>query len=130
VAIDATLVRNRIPNKVSALETSKGRGEVYSGKVPVKGGVILLTTDLILSAEEVILLYSLRFKIELAFKQAVHPAGSFSCHFWMVEMKPVKRRNGNQYLHRTSERYCNQVARKLRTYHVFVEAGMIAHGML
>ena len=48
----------------------------------------------------------------------------------MAEMKPIKRRNGNQHLHRTSERYRNQVARKLRAYHVFVQTGMIAQGML
>ena len=99
-------------------------------KHPVRGNIILLTTDLTLSSEEVILLYSLRFKIELAFKQAVHSVGSFGYHFWMAEMKPIKRRNGNQYLHRTSERYRNQVARKMRAYHIFVQTGMIAQGML
>ncbi|MFT4638222.1 MAG: hypothetical protein ACI8T1_001541 [Verrucomicrobiales bacterium] len=75
---------------------------------PVRG-IILLTTDLTLSAEEIILLYSLRFKIELTFKQAVHSVGSFGYHFWMAEMKPIKRRNGNQYLDRTSGMYRNQV---------------------
>ena len=97
---------------------------------PVRGRIILLTTDLTLSAEEIILLYSLRFKIELTFKQAVHSVGSFGYHFWMAEMKPIKRRNGNQYLHRTSEQYRKQVARKMRAYHVFVQTGMIAQGML
>tara|TARA_R110002073_G_scaffold214186_1_gene374611 strand:+ start:538 stop:1932 length:1395 start_codon:yes stop_codon:yes gene_type:complete len=97
---------------------------------PERGRIILLTTDLTRSAEEVILLYSLRFKIELAFKQAVHSVGSFGYHFWMAEMKPIKRRNGNQHLHRTSEEYRNQVVRKMRAYHVFVQSGMIAQGML
>ena len=97
---------------------------------PVRGCIILLTTDLTLRAEEVILLYSLRFKIELTFKQAVHSVGSFGYHFWMAEMKPIKRRNGNQHLHRTSEEYRNQVARKMRAYHVFVQTGMIAQGTL
>jgi len=97
---------------------------------PTRGRIILLTTDLTLDAEEVILLYSLRFKIELAFKQAVHSVGSFDYHFWMAEMKPIKRRNGNQHLHRTSETYRNQVARKMQAYHVYVQTGMIAQGML
>ncbi len=97
---------------------------------PERGRIILLTTDLTRSAEEVILLYSLRFKIELAFKQAVHSVGSFGYHFWMAAMKPIKRRNGNQHLHRTSEEYRNQVARKMRAYHLFVQSGMIAQGML
>jgi hypothetical protein len=97
---------------------------------PSRGRIILLTTDLTLSAEEIIVLYSLRFKIELTFKQAVHSVGSFGYHFWMAEMKPIKRRNGNQYLHRTTAQYRQQVARKMRAYHVFVQTGMIAQGML
>ena len=97
---------------------------------PVRGRIILLTTDLTLSAEEIILLYSLRFKIELSFKQAVHTLGSFGYHFWMAEMKPIKRKNGNQHLHRTTEQYRKQVERKMRAYHVFVQTGMIAQGML
>ncbi len=97
---------------------------------PERGSIILLTTDLTLSPEEVILLYSLRFKIELTFKQAMHSVGTFGYHFWMAEMQPIKRRNGNQHLHRTSETYRNQVARKMRAYHVYVQTGMIAQGML
>lgn len=45
-------------------------------------------------------------------------------------MRPLKRRNGNQYLHRTSEAYRKQVRRKMHAYHVFVQTGMIAQGML
>lgn len=97
---------------------------------PTRGRIILLTTDLTLEAQEIILLYSLRFKIEVAFKQAVHSVGSFGYHFWMAAMRPLKRRNGNQYLHRTPEEYRKQVRRKMHAYHVFVQTGMIAQGML
>lgn len=97
---------------------------------PSRGRIILLSTDLTLSAEEIILLYSLRFKIELAFKQAVHSVGAFGYHFWMSKMIPIKRKNGNQYLHRTTEKYRQQVERKMRAYHTFVQCGMIAQGML
>ncbi len=83
-----------------------------------------------MEAQEIILLYSLRFKIEVAFKQAVHSVGSFGYHFWMAAMRPLKRRNGNQYLHRTTEKYRRQVQRKMHAYHVFVQTGMIAQGML
>ena len=97
---------------------------------PVRGRIILLSTDLTLTGEELILLYSLRFKIEMAFKQAVHTVGSFGYHFWMAEMKPIKRNSGNQHLHREPEKYRQQIERKLKAYHVFVQTGMIAQGML
>lgn len=112
------------------MKASQGGGEILLVDHPVRGRIILLTTDLTLSAEEVILLYSLRFKIELTFKQAVHSVGSFGYHFWMAEMTPIKRRNGNQHLHRKSEGYRKQVAGKMRAYHVFVQTGMIAQGIL
>jgi len=48
----------------------------------------------------------------------------------MSAMKPLKRRSGNQYLHRESERYRNDIKRKLKAYHVFVHAGIVAQGLL
>ncbi len=97
---------------------------------PTRGRCILMSTDTTLSAIEIIRLYGLRFKIEHAFKQAVHVIGSFSYHFWMKEMKPLKRRNGNQYLHRESQHYRDSVKRKLAAYHTFVHAGIVAQGLL
>ena len=97
---------------------------------PTRGSCILMTTDLSLSAIEVIHIYGLRFKIEHAFKQAVHVIGSFSYHFWMKGMTPLKRRNGNQYLHRESKEYREAIIRKLKAYHVFVMAGIVAQGLL
>ena len=97
---------------------------------PTRGRCILMSTDTSLQPIEVIRLYGLRFKIEHAFKQAVHVIGSFSYHFWMKKMKPLKRRNGNQYLHRESENYRNAIKRKLNAYHVFVLAGIVSQGLL
>ncbi|MEA2079688.1 MAG: hypothetical protein U9P00_07500, partial [Pseudomonadota bacterium] len=65
---------------------------------PTRGRCLLMSTDTSLGAIEIIRLYGLRFKIEHGFKQAVRVVGSFSYHFWMKEMKPLHRRNGNQYL--------------------------------
>ncbi len=45
-------------------------------------------------------------------------------------MKPLQRRNGNQYIHRESLDYRDLVKRKLRAYHAFIQAALIAQGLL
>jgi len=97
---------------------------------PARGSCILMCTDTSLSAVEIIRLYGLRFKIECSFKQAVHQIGSFAYHFWMKDMIPLRSRNGNQYLHRKSDDYRNRVRRKMRAYHTFIQAGVVAQGLL
>ena len=97
---------------------------------PGRGRMILLCTDLGQDPAEIIRQYALRFKIEVSFKQAVHSLGTFGYHFWMADMRPLKRRNGNQYLHRSSKQYRNHVLRKMRAYHLYVQTGVIAQGML
>lgn len=97
---------------------------------PSRGRCLLMCTDISLSAIEIIHLYGLRFKIEFSFKQAVRLIGSFAYHFWMQEMKPLRRRNGNQYLHRESIEYRDAIKRKTHAYHVFIQAGVICQGLL
>jgi hypothetical protein len=97
---------------------------------PTRGRIVLITTDLSLGAMDVMRIYGLRFKIEHTFKQAAHQIGLFAYHFWMMNMKPLRYRNGNQYLHRTSDHYRDQVHGKIHAYHVFMQAGAIAQGLL
>ncbi len=97
---------------------------------PVRGTIFLLCTDMSLTALEILQLYGYRFKIELGFRQAVHVLGAYAYHFWMLAMKPLKRSSGDQYLHRTSDEYRAAIRRKLRAYHVHVQLGCIAQGLL
>lgn len=97
---------------------------------PVRGTIFLLSTDTSLAPLEILQLYGYRFKIELGFRQAVHVIGAYAYHFWMAGMKPLRRGAGDQYLHRTSDDYRAAVRRKLRAYHVHVQLGAIAQGLL
>ena len=97
---------------------------------PTRGSCLLMCTDTSLAAIEIIRLYGLRFKIEHTFKQAVRLIGSFSYHFWMSDMKPVRRRSGNQHVHRASSEYRDLVRRKLHAYHVFIQAAVVCQGLL
>ncbi len=97
---------------------------------PHRGCRIFLSTDLTLSALDILRLYGVRFKIEVAFKQAVHTLGTYSYHFWMAAMTPLTRRSGNQHLHRKSDTYRAQVRRKMRAYTCHIQTGVIAQGLL
>jgi hypothetical protein len=97
---------------------------------PTRGACILMCTDTSLDAIDIIRLYGLRFKIEHSFKQATRLIGSFAYHFWMKDMIPLRYRNGNQYLHRTSPDYRDHIKRKIKAYHVFVQAGVVGQGLL
>ena len=97
---------------------------------PNRGLKIFLSTDLSLSGLQIIELYGVRFKIEVSFKQAIYTVGTYAYHFWMSAMTPRPRRSGNQYLHRTSPAYRDQVRRKIGAYHAHIQLGIIAQGLL
>jgi hypothetical protein len=97
---------------------------------PIKGNVVLMSTDVNLAGLEIIRLYGLRCKIEYAFKQAIRTLGAYAYHFWMKAMTPVKRGSGDQHIHHETPEYRAAVARKIRAYHVFIQAGIVCQGML
>ena len=97
---------------------------------PMRGSALYMSTDLTLSPLKIIYLYSLRFKIEVSFKQALRTIGVYAYHFWMKAMTPVRRRSGNQYLHKKTDKYRKAVKRKLNAYHRFIQIGLIAQGLL
>ena len=98
---------------------------------PTRGSCLLMCTDTSLAVIEIIRLYGLRFKIEHTFKQAVRLIGSFGgYHFWMSDMKPLRRRSGSQHHHRASPDARDAVRRKLHAYHVFFQAAVVCQGLL
>jgi hypothetical protein len=97
---------------------------------PNRGTIFLLCTDLTLEPLQILQLYGYRFKIEIGFKQAVHVIGAHSYHFWMQDMKPIKRGGGDQYLHMTTKEHRTAILRKLGSYHAHVQLGCIAQGLL
>ena len=45
-------------------------------------------------------------------------------------MKPLRRKNGNQYMHHESPEYRQAVRRKLDAYHRFIQTGVVAQGIM
>ena len=97
---------------------------------PRRGSIYLLSSNLELEPLQILELYSHRFKIEVGFKHALHVIGSYAYHFWMKCMTPISRGSGNQYMHCKSKEYRNSVRRKMKAYHLHVQLGCIAQGLL
>lgn len=95
-----------------------------------RGQCIFICTDLSLPPVDIIRLYGIRFKIELAFKQALRVVGAYGYHFWMRAMTPIKRYSGNQHVHRKGKKYRDNVRSKIAAYHRYVQVGLIAQGLL
>ena len=97
---------------------------------PTRGKIILLSSDLSLSPQEIIFLYGYRFKIEVAFKNAIYTMGTFLYRFWMKTMKKTRRREGAKDIHIESEKYQAQYWKKIQAYHLFCQFGFIAQGCM
>lgn len=97
---------------------------------PIFGKTIYLSSDLSLTAKQIIETYSLRFRIEITFRQAIHTIGTFAYHFWMREMTPIKKGDGDQSLTEKSNRYKKMVKRKINAYNLHIQLGIVAQGIL
>lgn len=91
---------------------------------------ILMSTDLNLTAKEIIEIYSLRIRIEQSFKVAVRTLGSFAYHFWSKAMDKIKPRSKGQFLHKKTSEYRARMNEKLASCERFVFVGVVAQGLL
>jgi hypothetical protein len=92
--------------------------------------IILLSTDLTLSGEEVITAYGWRFKIELTFRTMVHLLGSFCYRFWLKSLPESSRWPKNLRLAEHSQELQAQVILKVEAFERFVNLNAIAIGLL
>jgi hypothetical protein len=97
---------------------------------PLRGNIVLMSTDICMTAEEALDIYASRFKIETALGPAKNLIGTFSYRFWMQSMTPTSKKNKGQCLHRETEEYRINYRRKLHAYALFVQLGCIAQGIL
>lgn len=97
---------------------------------PKRGRAIFMHTDTGTDPLDIVRLYGYRFKIEVAFKHALHVVGVWTYRFWMAAMEPLKKGGGTQHLHRKSKEYRERAARKMRAYHRFIQLGLIAQGVM
>jgi hypothetical protein len=97
---------------------------------PEKGLSVVMSTDLTLNPLDMILIYSLRFKIEVLFKQAVHQIGTFMYRFWLKMMPSKKRGSGNQELQFAPKKFKEKILKKINAYHLFIQLGFISQGLM
>ena len=97
---------------------------------PNRGKIILMTSCLTLPALDAIALFGYRFKIEVSFKQALRTVETFSYHFWMKLMDPIRRNSGTQHLHTKPMPYRQAVLNKMDAYHRYIQLGCVAQGLL
>lgn len=97
---------------------------------PTRGTIILMCTDTRLTAEQIVELYGYRFKIEVGFRQAIYQVGTYAYHFWLKNMKPIRRGSGDQNLQGKSKIYRKAIERKMEAYHRHIQLACIAQGLM
>ena len=90
--------------------------------------IILLSTDISLSAAEIITAYSWRFKIEVTFRTLIQLLSGFSYRFWLknISVNFTKDLFLNNYENKEQQ----QIQRKIEAFERFVNVNAIALGIL
>lgn len=91
---------------------------------------ILMGSDLTLGAQDMILAYSYRFKIEVSFKVLKHLIGAFSYRFWTHAWPRVGKANSSDLSKVNDRRRQRLIAETTDSIEAFVNFGCIATGIL
>lgn len=100
------------------------------GVLPQGKQIILLSTDVTLSATEILSAYSWRFKIEVTFRSLIQLLSRLCYRFTMKEMTPTKGWPIDLVLDRYKEKKQQQVNRKVEAFERFVLINAIALAIL
>ncbi|MEM8804429.1 MAG: hypothetical protein AAGF01_00050 [Cyanobacteria bacterium P01_G01_bin.38] len=92
--------------------------------------IILLSSDVNLTGQQVIEAYGWRFKIEVSFRTLVHLLGGFGYRFWLKSMATAARWPKNLPLVDYPESFQRQVTRKVEAFERFINLNAIALGLL
>ncbi|NEP91439.1 MAG: hypothetical protein F6K18_34175 [Okeania sp. SIO2C2] len=92
--------------------------------------IILLSTDVTLSAVEIVTADSWRFKIEVTFRNLIQLLSGFSYRFWMKDMAPTKGWPKDLILSQYSHKQQQQVKRKVEAMERFVLINAMALAVL
>ena len=92
--------------------------------------IILLSSDITLTGEQVIEAYGWRFKIEVSFRSLVQLLGGFDYRFWLRSMTRASSWPKNLVLADFDDDFQAQVATKVEAFERFVNLNAIALGLL
>ncbi len=99
-------------------------------QLPSGKQIILISSDITLTGQQVIEAYCWRFKIEVTFRTLIHLLGSFCYRFWLKSMPKTCRWPKNLPLAQYSEEFQAQVTMKVEAFERFVTLNTIAIGLL
>jgi DDE superfamily endonuclease len=92
--------------------------------------IILLSSDVMLSAEQVIEGYGKRFKIEVCFRTFVHLLGGFAYQFWLKAIEKTSSFPPNLCLADYTDTVQHQIQQKVEAFERFVNLNAIVLGVL
>jgi hypothetical protein len=92
--------------------------------------LILLSSDLNLTGQQVIEAYGWRFKIEVTFRTLIQILGGFSYRFWLKSMEKSSKWPKNMPLVDYPQAFHAQVNRKVEAFERFINLNAIVLGLL